>query len=393
MCSSCLSAPIRKKSDLESDVMKSRSRRIAYEDFISPADRAYADFAFRNPRSLLSGASSASARDRTAAASRKPDDTTAPKQPSVWIPDLPTAGYAGGKVVQGPAGSMKSYRLRRNAFLVPSGEIEDEVVAGVNYLALAADGDVTFATHPSGEGLTMSDQWGQSAEHNGKPVFYSWQQLRDLGKLGIVPREKWTAETPRPGGYRAPDLLGRYMEDPVTAMSSQKKPYSMITLHHTGSRDAEGVMALHHNKIPWWDRIRKKAESETGFGQSYDDYADIGYHFLIDEEGRIFEGRSIKNQGAHVRGHNLGNLGIAIVGDHSSKPLSPAQLRAVEFLTRAMKKHLGIVPDERGGGEQANSGFIYRHGEFDADKRDELMGAKKQLDNMGRKYEYPYRDR
>lgn len=45
-------------------------------------------------------------------------------------------------------------------------------------------------------------------------------------------------------------------------------------------------------------------------------YADIGYHYLIDPAGRIWEGRDMRWQGAHARGdHNKGNIGICVLGN------------------------------------------------------------------------------
>jgi hypothetical protein len=45
-------------------------------------------------------------------------------------------------------------------------------------------------------------------------------------------------------------------------------------------------------------------------------WADIGYHFLIDPAGRIWEGRELRWQGAHAEGdNNIGNIGICVLGN------------------------------------------------------------------------------
>ena len=44
-------------------------------------------------------------------------------------------------------------------------------------------------------------------------------------------------------------------------------------------------------------------------------YADIGYHYIVDPLGRIWEGRPLKYQGAHVQGHNHHNIGILFLGN------------------------------------------------------------------------------
>jgi hypothetical protein len=46
-----------------------------------------------------------------------------------------------------------------------------------------------------------------------------------------------------------------------------------------------------------------------------DVWEDIGYHFLIDGAGRVVEGRPAETLGAHVRGANENNIGIAMMGN------------------------------------------------------------------------------
>ena len=40
----------------------------------------------------------------------------------------------------------------------------------------------------------------------------------------------------------------------------------------------------------------------------------IGYHYFIDYDGHIHEGRQLSQAGAHVRGHNATSIGIAFAG-------------------------------------------------------------------------------
>jgi N-acetylmuramoyl-L-alanine amidase len=52
-----------------------------------------------------------------------------------------------------------------------------------------------------------------------------------------------------------------------------------------------------------------KAPAPKGRG-----WADIGYHGVIECDGGYFQGRPDDMIGAHVAGHNTGNLGICLVG-------------------------------------------------------------------------------
>src|SRR3954470_3693539 len=65
---------------------------------------------------------------------------------------------------------------------------------------------------------------------------------------------------------------------------------------------------------------------------------DIGYNFLVDKYGQVFEGRGggiTRNVvGAHAQGFNTGSTGVAVLGDYESGRISAAARAAlVELLT------------------------------------------------------------
>jgi hypothetical protein len=63
---------------------------------------------------------------------------------------------------------------------------------------------------------------------------------------------------------------------------------------------------------------------------------DIGYNFLVDRYGQIFEGRGGGMTraviGAHAEGFNVGTAGIAVIGDYSSATVTPAARAALVSL-------------------------------------------------------------
>jgi len=61
---------------------------------------------------------------------------------------------------------------------------------------------------------------------------------------------------------------------------------------------------------------------------------DIGYNFLVGEDGNVYEGRGWNNMGAHVRGHNRNSIGIAIIGNFGSRKPNYAALYAATQLIR-----------------------------------------------------------
>jgi hypothetical protein len=63
---------------------------------------------------------------------------------------------------------------------------------------------------------------------------------------------------------------------------------------------------------------------------------DIGYNFLVDKYGQVFEGRSggIERNviGAHAQGFNTGSTGIAVIGNYSATRISSAAMQSLVAL-------------------------------------------------------------
>lgn len=53
----------------------------------------------------------------------------------------------------------------------------------------------------------------------------------------------------------------------------------------------------------------------------------IGYHYVVDIDGTITEGRPLHEAGAHCRGHNARSIGIAYAGGLDAATLRPADTR------------------------------------------------------------------
>ncbi|GIJ22781.1 peptidoglycan-binding protein [Micromonospora lutea] len=59
-------------------------------------------------------------------------------------------------------------------------------------------------------------------------------------------------------------------------------------------------------------------------------WSDVGYNFLVDAAGRIYEGRGWEVMGAHASGHNDTHLGACFIG--SDGDVTPAVLRSMRAL-------------------------------------------------------------
>lgn len=107
-----------------------------------------------------------------------------------------------------------------------------------------------------------------------------------------------------------------------------------ITIHHSGEKRYVAPRT-----------VRDVASRLRAYQSSHQqEWADIGYHFVIDPRGRIWEGRELKWQGAHAGNYeaNRHNVGIAVLGNFQRGKLLRAQLRALESLARWLMSRYGI---------------------------------------------------
>lgn len=77
-------------------------------------------------------------------------------------------------------------------------------------------------------------------------------------------------------------------------------------------------------------------------------WCDIAYNFLVDKYGQTFEGRygGIYHAvvGGHTGGFNTGSIGVSVLGDLTSVPLSDPAYKAVTSLLAFKMGHHGIDP-------------------------------------------------
>lgn len=113
----------------------------------------------------------------------------------------------------------------------------------------------------------------------------------------VIPREDW--------GAREPDCYG-----------SKHDPYRM-TIHHTASPDDDGGDPA------------KRMRQMQNYHMDSNGWCDIGYHFVVSQSGKIYQGRPTeKRTGAHVGGHNTGNIGISLIGNFEQQTVNAGQFDA-----------------------------------------------------------------
>ena len=68
----------------------------------------------------------------------------------------------------------------------------------------------------------------------------------------------------------------------------------------------------------WWEgkSAQQKTDEVRRWHVEDRGWSDIGYHYLIDRDGTVTEGRPLERTGAHAKGHNTGSVGISLFGGH-----------------------------------------------------------------------------
>ncbi len=100
--------------------------------------------------------------------------------------------------------------------------------------------------------------------------------------------------------------------------------------------------AIHHTDTPNNDPLSAPARMRQmqNFHMDARGWCDIGYHFVVGLDGRVYEARPEHLRGAHVGGENAGNVGIALVGNYESTlPTTAMREAAAEILGAASDKH------------------------------------------------------
>lgn len=150
----------------------------------------------------------------------------------------------------------------------------------------------------------------QSLPSNGPTVTPSQPTT---GMNGVIARPTWAKGNPIPGRM-----------DRMTRITR-------ITVHHDGmgtpfNSDTSGGAMSRMESI-------RRSHLNRGWG-------DIGYHYVVDRGGRVYEARPMYWQGAHVKYNNPGNIGVMCLGNFEIQKPTAAQTEGLRrHLARLMSMH------------------------------------------------------
>jgi hypothetical protein len=148
-----------------------------------------------------------------------------------------------------------------------------------------------------------------------------------------------------------PDLtpIRRAVWAPGAPIAERLQPMgrvTRITVHHEGM-PAPNFHTAMEDVIADLREIRKVHIRDMNAG-------DIGYHFIIDPAGRIWEGRPVQYQGAHAGGEaNAGNVGIMLLGNFDLQMPSTRQLKTLDSFLALLMARYGL-----------SAAHLFTHGEL-----------------------------
>lgn len=132
----------------------------------------------------------------------------------------------------------------------------------------------------------------------------------------FVSREEWNARPP-------------------TSISYIGHPVNMTFVHHTAGPsfcfDQDYCMTV--------------VRAIQNFHMDSNGWNDIGYSFLIGEDGRVYEGRGWDVVGSHTLNYNSIANGFCIIGDFSARPPNQAALEATANIIDCGVELGYILPD------------------------------------------------
>ena len=93
-------------------------------------------------------------------------------------------------------------------------------------------------------------------------------------------------------------------------------------------------------RAAWWAdrRPQEKVDEVRSWHVEERGWSDIGYHYLIDRDGTVVEGRPIEKTGAHAKGYNKTSVGIALFGGHGGHEDDAFDMHFTPEQDRALRK-------------------------------------------------------
>ncbi len=124
-------------------------------------------------------------------------------------------------------------------------------------------------------------------------------------------------------GCSRPETIARNVWCPNNACPPNQNPVAtdvkFLIVHHTAGSNTSNDWAAVVRSI-WNNHVNMRG------------WSDIGYNFLLDRNGNIYDARADDTRGAHFSGQNSGTSGMALMGTFSTVVPSTVMLLSLENL-------------------------------------------------------------
>ncbi len=131
---------------------------------------------------------------------------------------------------------------------------------------------------------------------------------------------------------------GKELKWPLEYPEKVKK----IIIHHTATSEEALVASTATTDKVDYKQIVKNIQYYHAVNRGW---GDIGYNYLVDPDGNIYEGRYGEAIGAHAAGSNHGSLGISVIGNYQEKQVPSSVLNSIVKLSANKAKKFDIQPD------------------------------------------------
>lgn len=147
-----------------------------------------------------------------------------------------------------------------------------------------------------------------------------------------------------PPRVRIPDRRVSRAAAPGGVLSRREWTNSGPTMSLINPMNGVDRITVHHSAVIAAG-VRNKADAARMLnsfrnGHVNQGWADIGYHYIIDPQGNVWEGRPARFQGAHVKENNEHNLAIMCMGSYDQERPTSAMLAALDgFVADRMRAY------------------------------------------------------
>lgn len=116
----------------------------------------------------------------------------------------------------------------------------------------------------------------------------------------------------------------------------------------TRNENATEFIVIHHTRVSGHSSVQEVHQWHLNRRSAGKPWAGIGYHYYIDREGEVFDGRPVDSVGAHAadetHNYNPVSVGVCFDGDFNKQKITDRQLNASVMLISLLSLAYGDIP-------------------------------------------------